>query len=721
MNDSMLKHNSDDTDAPYYDLFEGMPFGLYRTTPSGKIIDSNPAMAELLGYPDEATLQAVNATDLYANPKDRQRWQDQIANSGVVRNHQVQVCRHDGTLIWVEDNARTVVGPDGRVLFYEGSLQDITERLKTETELRQRNRELGLLGQAARTLSSSLDLDEVLATILEEVRRLLEVIACSVWLIDSQPGVLVCFQATAPRRDVVHGWRMKMGQGLVGWVAQNGKSLIVPDARTDVRHFKRVDKLTGLSTRSVLGVPLTVKGMVIGVLQVVDTKPDRFKQSDLTLLEPLAASAASAIENANLYKTLVKERDFVSAILDTAGALVIVRDTQGAIVRFNPACEETSGYSAARVQGKQVWEMLIPPDEVDAIQAVFENLCGGQFPSQHENQWLTKDGDKRTIVWSNTVLFDQEGAVEYIIGTGIDITERRLAEAALLEAIDESDRRNAEVLALVEGSRAVLKVQEFEETAKTILDLCQELVGATAGCVAFGNDGNGKKALCQSSAEPLGELDASMLMSICEEIYGADKAPYHNDLDNSPYAELLPKRKQALENILCAPLRMDDQTVGWLGVFNKPGGFSIEEVRMVNAFGELAAIALSNSQTLESLEESEEVLRLTVETAHDAIITVDKDGAIFFWNPAASKLFGYSVDEVLGNPLTLILPEALAAGQIDLTESALIGNRTKMIGRNQSGAEFPVDFSLAHWKTKKGDFFTGIVRDVPEQVEALKA
>ena len=92
--------------------------------------------------------------------------------------------------------------------------QRIAERKQAEETLQQRTRELELLNRAGQTLTSSLDLDQVLVTVLEEVRHLLDVDVCSVWLIDPATGELVCRQAVSPQREVVLGWRLAPGQGL---------------------------------------------------------------------------------------------------------------------------------------------------------------------------------------------------------------------------------------------------------------------------------------------------------------------------------------------------------------------------------------------------------------------------------------------------------------------------------------------------------------------------
>ncbi len=110
---------------------------------------------------------------------------------------------------------------------------------------------------------------------------------------------------------------------------------------------------------------------------------------------------------------------------------MIVLDAQGRIVRFNRACEETSQYSFSEVKDKYFWDLLLIPEEVESIKAVVKQLQGGEFPKQYENYWVTKDNSRRLIAWSNTAILDANGQLQYIISSGIDITERKQAEEAL--------------------------------------------------------------------------------------------------------------------------------------------------------------------------------------------------------------------------------------------------------------------------------------------------
>jgi PAS domain S-box-containing protein len=126
-----------ESEARYRTLFEGVPTGLYRTTPAGQILDANPALVQMLGYPDWDALLGVNAADLYVNPQDRERFQALMEREGVVTDFEVRLRRGDGSAIWVRDSARVVLDAEGGARYYEGSLEDITKRKRAEEELQQ--------------------------------------------------------------------------------------------------------------------------------------------------------------------------------------------------------------------------------------------------------------------------------------------------------------------------------------------------------------------------------------------------------------------------------------------------------------------------------------------------------------------------------------------------------------------------------------------------------
>ncbi len=130
-------------------------------------------------------------------------------------------------------------------------------------------------------------------------------------------------------------------------------------------------------------------------------------------------------------EALEKERNFVSAVLDTAAALVVVLDKDGRVVRFNRACERITGYSFEEVRGKPFPETFLLPEERPEVERDFQRLLSGEPRLERRNWWRTRGGDQRFIEWSNTTLTGGDGRVEFVVATGIDITERYQARQKL--------------------------------------------------------------------------------------------------------------------------------------------------------------------------------------------------------------------------------------------------------------------------------------------------
>jgi PAS domain S-box-containing protein len=134
VSEPMLKKLSE-SEARYRNLFESVPVGINRTTPDGKILDANQALINLLKYPDKESLLAVNVIDLYENPQDRVQWQELMVAEKMLQGFEVEFCQYDGTVIWIQSNTQTIVNEMGQVQYYEGSLEDITERKIAVEEL----------------------------------------------------------------------------------------------------------------------------------------------------------------------------------------------------------------------------------------------------------------------------------------------------------------------------------------------------------------------------------------------------------------------------------------------------------------------------------------------------------------------------------------------------------------------------------------------------------
>ncbi len=200
-------------------------------------------------------------------------------------------------------NSPSTVSPSATKTLNAKRLESENRKMRQTNEaLKQRNRELDLIIQSFLAINSCLELDRVLSTILEAIKNLFGVVGSSIWLKDHVTGEVVCRQAAGDQRSVVKGWRLAPGEGIAGWVSAYGESVILPDTRDDMRHFRKVADAMRVELRSIISVPMRVKGTVIGALQVVDKQVGRFDQSHAMVLEALADASATAIENAHLFE-----------------------------------------------------------------------------------------------------------------------------------------------------------------------------------------------------------------------------------------------------------------------------------------------------------------------------------------------------------------------------------------------------------------------------------
>jgi diguanylate cyclase (GGDEF)-like protein/PAS domain S-box-containing protein len=128
----------EEAEAKYRDIFENAIDGIFQSTPKGQFLRVNPALAAILGYASpEALVTAVNdiSTQIYVNPQDREKFQKIIEANHVINNFQVQVYRADGQIVWISEHARVKRDREGKIIYYEGTVEDITKSKLIEAQL----------------------------------------------------------------------------------------------------------------------------------------------------------------------------------------------------------------------------------------------------------------------------------------------------------------------------------------------------------------------------------------------------------------------------------------------------------------------------------------------------------------------------------------------------------------------------------------------------------
>ena len=405
----------------------------------------------------------------------------------------------------------------------------------------------------------------------------------------------------------------------------------IQDARNDPDYAPDGILLEGRSYRFYAGAPLTTPGGVsIGALLVLDGPARVLTPAQSSALSILSRQVINRLElNGRILQmdraarsrqrveaALTVERNFVSAVLDTVGALVAVFDPAGRIVRFNRACEITSGYDFATLVGRYAWDKVIPRQDIPEAIETFERLRSGQFPASFENQWLNRDGSLRRIAWSATALTDSQGQVAFIIATGIDVTTQRVAESTLRES-------EARYRQLIEGSLGMICTHDLRGNLLTINTHGAESIGRTVEEMTGHNLAEfivpEKRDALPAYLKQIGETGEAQGMLHLSHADGEIRAvAYRNKLI------VVPGR---------APYVL---------------GFGVDISEQVRAEGRLRTLTRQSDSILASVG--------------DGIYGIDLDGKVTFVNAAATQMLGYKQEEMLGQVMHNLIHHTRADG-----------------------------------------------------------
>jgi two-component system, sporulation sensor kinase E len=404
-------------------IFEASKDAIGYAALDGTILLVNRAFSELTGFSREELLR-MNARDLIPEQHKQQRDHlvGQVLQTGEPVEYEIEYLRKNGSQVPVSITLSAVKGDNGEPSGLTAIVRDLTERKQVGQQFR-------LVVESSPHGMLMVDENGTILLVNRQIEQLFgydraELIGQPVELL--VPQRMRSHHAGDRREFIAHSESRPMGKGrdLFG-LRKDGTEFPL---EIGLNPIQRLDGMNVLAS-------------------VVDISER--KQAELTLQ---------------------KERDFIDAVLEIAGALVVVLDQEGRILRFNRACEQTTGYSSEEVVGRHVWDLFVIPDEIDGVKAMFERLQGGEPRNDYENYWKGKDGFLRRISWSNTVLTDSNGTVEYVVAAGLDITD--------LKQIQEQLRRTERIAEL--GTLASGMAHEIGTPMNVILGRAEYLLQRTA-------------------------------------------------------------------------------------------------------------------------------------------------------------------------------------------------------------------------------------------------
>ncbi len=326
-------------------------------------------------------------------------------------------------------------------------------------------------------------------------------------------------------------------------------------------------------------------------------------------------------ERERLLREVEDERTKLRTVIETAPEGIVFTDPDALVLVANPAARRVLGDAArpgARVEGRGDLQLChadaspFEPRDVPITRAALD----GEVSSQVELLTLRSDGDRRSLLVSAAPVRDSQGQRAGAVGVLQDITVRKRTEEELRVALAQARRQEIERAALLHAARTVLEKRAFDAAAGTVLASCKATIGAGAGFVLLlTSDGKATRVVHFDAGESDGTVpgDTPMpLRGLRERVLTTRKTVVDNAFGASPGAELLPAGHVALESALLAPMAVGGEVVGFLGLANKPGGFTPDDARLASAFAEMAALSHLNTRTLELLERNQAVLETQV-------------------------------------------------------------------------------------------------------------
>lgn len=335
----------------YRDLFENIPVGAYRSTPGGEILAANSRLVEILGCPDRETLLRCNARDFYVHVEDRQQKQADITASDEIHIYENRFRRYDGTLIWVQDNIRGVKDEQGQILYFEGSMEDITRRKEAEQALQRNNKRLEILHEIDQSILVSRSPEQTARSALVKLERVIPFNRATVVRFDFE---LEQFQVVAihPPRETAVG----PGQALP--MFNYGQD--IPRLRRNETTF--IDDLRQLSPDNMMApilkaegvgtyfnVPLIAEGDLIGALNVGGGVPGMFEPEHVEIAREVADQLAVAMRQARTLESEREQRALAEALRETAEALSSSLDLNDVLDQILANLSRVVPYDAAEI------------------------------------------------------------------------------------------------------------------------------------------------------------------------------------------------------------------------------------------------------------------------------------------------------------------------------------------------------------------------------------
>ena len=402
-------------ESNYQALFNNSIDGIYKSTEEGKFLEVNSSLVKMLGYDSPEELLNIDIkSQLYFDITERDQ---QMSFGGLTfrKSDFYRLRKKDGSEIWVEDHGRNVFAVDGKILYYEGILRDVSEKKKNDDVL-------DVLLKISKKGYASSSLKEFVQFIRLELGRIIDTSNFYIAFINREKQTINIPFISGEESEEEFPAEKSMTAHLIN----TNKSIFLHTDGLKKLLDQNIIKQIGPSAKVWLGVPLRVEDDAIGaiVVQSYDNE-NAFKESDIELLEYVASHISLAIQRKKIHHETLISKQILRKVLDNIPINVFWKDTSSIFLGVNAISLKEMGLeNENEVVGKSDFDFY-DKNDAEKYKADEEAIMQSGKPKLNYQESHIKNGEKRCYVSNKLPFFDEYNRVIGIVGTSEDISERK--------------------------------------------------------------------------------------------------------------------------------------------------------------------------------------------------------------------------------------------------------------------------------------------------------
>jgi PAS domain S-box-containing protein len=652
----------------------------------GTIRTWNRGAERLYGYsPGEAVGRSVQMLVPEDRAKEWSQSMRQLARGEPVEQLETERVRKDGRRIAVALTLSPIRAGDGKLVSASEIGHDITNRKQAEQALRASQESLAadLAGMArlqavSTRLVQSGDSNSLLLEIVDAAIALTAADMGNMQLFERNSGTLTIVASRGFVRAFLKFFnKVHEGQAACGTALQTGMRIVIDDVTTSPVFVgtPALKVLRAAGVRAVQTTPLVSRsGRLVGMLSTHYRTPRRLADRDLHVLDLLARQAADWIERTLADNAMRESDERFRLMADAAPVLIWMSGTDKGCTWFNKPWLDFVGRAMEQEQGNG-WAENVHADDFDSCLKTYTTAFDARRPFSMEYRLKRHDGEYRWLLDNGIPLYGADAEFCGYIGSCIDITERRKAEESAAQTYRHLK------LAMSAGRMAAWTWDprmDVVSTSESFREIC--------GVSRIDSRKHGESLLHPDDVR--------------RHIQIVDQALKHG----TPYQSVF------------RWIRPDNGQLVWLDLRAVPVTDSDGQVTTLSG---VAIDVTERKRGEQDLRASEERMRAILDTAMDAIITMDIHGTILSVNPASERMFGYSAAEMIGHNVGLLMPSPYREehdGYLRRYEKTgkkqIIGAGRELEARRKDGSIFPMHLVVSEIEARK--LFTGILRDMTE-------